>query len=90
VDECKLKAANGMPGVPCDEEACIYWRVVDDLDLIDGLPENGCAIQEFSLLGVRGHEIAEWLLSVKERVEEESARQSDLAEVPDKDAAPHG
>lgn len=67
MDECKLKAANGQHGVPCDGSGCTFWRVVDQLDLIDGMETDGCAIQRFNLLGDRGHDIAKWLLSVKVR-----------------------
>lgn len=68
MDECKLRAANGHPGVPCDEDRCMYWRVVDHLDIGVGSRE-GCAIQFFSLLEGGDSARAEWLLSVKERVE---------------------
>lgn len=69
MEECRLRSANGIRGVPCDAEDCIFWRVVDQLDLMEGMSEDGCAIQKFALLGERGGEIAEWLLSVKERVQ---------------------
>lgn len=65
---CELKAANGIPA-HCDAERCVYWRVVDHLDLETQV--NGCAIQYFELLGEDGDSIASWLLSVKERVERE-------------------
>lgn len=65
-ESCELRAANGIPAY-CEEELCIYWRVVDHLDL--GTPVNGCAIQYFQLLGEEGDGLASWLLSVKERVE---------------------
>lgn len=68
MSECKLRAANGQPGVPCDEERCTYWRVVDHLDL--GVrPSDGCAIQFFDLLEGGDSAKTAWLLSVKERVE---------------------
>jgi hypothetical protein len=63
---CELKTANGIPA-HCDEERCVYWRVVEHLDLEAQV--NGCAIQYFELLGEDGGAIASWLLSVKERVE---------------------
>ncbi|MBW6467654.1 MAG: hypothetical protein K0B85_00610 [Coriobacteriia bacterium] len=63
---CELKAANGVLA-HCDEERCVYWRVVDHLDL--AAPVNGCAVQYFELLGEDGAPVASWLLSVKERVE---------------------
>jgi hypothetical protein len=64
---CELKAANDIPA-HCDEERCVYWRVVDHLDLTASV--NGCAIQYFELLGEEGGAMASWLLSVKERVED--------------------
>jgi len=66
--ECALKAANGQPGVGCDGQECVYWRLVEQLDLsAEPLPEQ-CAIQHFSLLD-GGSGVAVWLLSVKLRVE---------------------
>ena len=66
--QCELKAANGMLGVTCDERECVYWRLVEQLDLsAEPLPEQ-CAIQHFSLLD-GGSGVAVWLLSVKLRVE---------------------
>lgn len=68
---CELKAANDIPA-HCDEEHCVYWRVVDHLELT--APVTGCAIQYFELLGEEGDSIASWLLSVKERVEDAEHR----------------
>jgi hypothetical protein len=64
--KCELKATNGIVA-HCDEEQCVYWRVVDHLDL--PAPVNGCAIQYFGMLDGDGESVAAWLLSVKERVE---------------------
>lgn len=66
-DKCRLRHANGIVDGLCDESACIYWRVVDHV----GLTENaatGCAVQYFELLD-GDTAVAQWLLSVKERVE---------------------
>jgi hypothetical protein len=71
-DSCKLRAANGVPGVLCDGAACVYWRLVEHLDLMEGVDAQGCAIQAFELLD-RGGEVARWLLSVKQRVESQGA-----------------
>jgi len=66
--QCALKAVNGQPDVACDGQECVYWRLVEQLDLSSApLPEQ-CAIQHFSLLD-GGSRIAAWLLSVKLRVE---------------------
>jgi hypothetical protein len=69
--ECKLRAANGVPGVVCDGEFCTFWRVVDLIGVAEQGEWSGCAIQHFALLG-GGGEVAGWLLSVKERVEAEA------------------
>ncbi len=70
--ECKLRRANGIEGVACDEHTCVYWRVLEHLDL--GMePAEGCAIQHFGLLDGGDSDLAAWLLSVKARVEHTSA-----------------
>ncbi len=69
MDECKLSAANGELGVPCGRETCIFWRVAGHLDLGHEIEQDGCAIQKFELLEARGPEFAQWLLSVKARIE---------------------
>ncbi len=66
--ECELRKANGAAGIGCDEDGCLYWRVLEHLDLpLEA--ESGCAIQRFGLLAEGDGELASWLLSVKERVE---------------------
>lgn len=65
---CELKAVVRGVEIACDQESCVYWRVVDHLG-ISGANHSGCAVEYFDLLGERGAEIASWLLSVKERVE---------------------
>jgi hypothetical protein len=67
-DECRLRAANGILA-HCDKKSCTFWRVVDHLDVDVPVHADGCAIQHFELLGDEGSGIAEWLLSVKQRVE---------------------
>ncbi|MDH4140320.1 MAG: hypothetical protein OEV43_07080 [Coriobacteriia bacterium] len=69
-DICKLRASIGIDAI-CDKDACVYWRVAEHLDIDASVP--GCAIEYFELLGDSGSGVAEWLLSVKERVERESA-----------------
>ncbi len=65
-DRCELRHVLGEE-VACDEEECIFWRVVDH---VYPMPKGeGCAIQYFELLGDGGSELAVWLLSVKERIE---------------------
>ncbi len=65
-DQCELKLANGLPAVHCGQNACVYWRVAEHVGLAE--TASGCAIQYFELLG-GDTAIAQWLLSVKERVE---------------------
>ncbi len=67
--DCRLRCANGVDGAPCDEGACTYWRVLEHLDRGAVPAPTGCAIQHFGLLDGGDHELAAWLLSVKERVE---------------------
>lgn len=64
--ECKLRKTNGMPGMLCDTDSCIYWRVAGHMGLDDDF--EGCAIQHFEMLE-GGERMAQWLLSVKQRVE---------------------
>jgi hypothetical protein len=66
--ECLLRAANGLPGVECDGEECVYWRLVEQLDVDEVPVPQQCAIQHFRLLE-GGADIAEWLLSVKLRMD---------------------
>ena len=80
MSECKLRAANYQGLVRCDEEKCVFWRALEHL----GTPEGeGCAIEYFELLANDG--VAEWLLSVKERVENTAAMYPPLAENPTRD-----
>ena len=65
-EQCELRNANGMPGIDCDEEACVYWRVAGHVGVVEYA--DGCAVQHFELLD-DGAEVAAWLLSVKMRVE---------------------
>ena len=67
-DRCELKHSLGED-VPCDQAECTYWRLVGHLGVAER--DSGCAIQHFQLLD-GGRPIAEWLLSVKERVEQEN------------------
>jgi hypothetical protein len=64
-DICKLRAANGIADKHCDGVPCVFWRAVEQLGQPTGA---GCAVQHFELLGDEG--MAEWLLSVKQRVEQ--------------------
>lgn len=82
VEECRLKAANGLRGVPCSGPSCILWRVVGQLDLIEGADEDGCAVERFALLESHDRSLASWLLSVKEStVSEEIALEPPLLPV---------
>lgn len=80
MDRCELRAANGSHGVDCDGERCVYWRVVEQLDLgVEPEAGSGCAIQYFELLDDENDGVATWLLSVKERVEGRAGRHQDPA-----------
>lgn len=63
-DICRLRSAMGDSPYPCDKGSCMFWRVVDHLGVETA---EGCAIQHYELLG--DHDLASWLLSVKERIE---------------------
>jgi hypothetical protein len=47
----------------------MFWRLAGHLELVEGADTDGCAIQHFEMLE-GGQEVARWLLSVKERLEE--------------------
>lgn len=70
MDECKLRVANEIHGVECDGQGCMYWRIVEQLDIpVVAEGRTGCAIQYFELLEGDDAGIAQWLLSVKDRIE---------------------
>ena len=83
--QCELRAALGQPGVDCIGEGCIYWRLVEHLGLVEGVDEDGCAVQHFVLLE-GGAPVAEWLLSVKQRLE---AQGLTLSPSPSEDGPAH-
>jgi len=56
----------------CDEAKCVFWRALDHLGYEDD--GEGCAIQHFELLG--NEPLVAWLLSVKERVDDQAGQQS--------------
>lgn len=60
---CDLRAANGEPDARCEAQPCPFWRVVEH---VGDAPGVGCAIKHYQLLGDDG--VAEWLLSVRERL----------------------
>jgi hypothetical protein len=65
--ECALRPANGKLGVDCQGSECVYWRLVEQLDVVEGPAPQECAIQHFQLLD-GGANVAAWLLSVKKRI----------------------
>ena len=70
--QCMLSLANGERDVLCQEEFCLFWRAVDQLDVAQG-EWSGCAIQHFALLD-EGQDIAAWLMSAKQRVAADAMR----------------
>ena len=68
MSRCELDAANGVEA-HCQEEECVFWRVTGHLDLVE--TASGCAIQYFELLGESGDEVALWLRSVRDRLDQE-------------------
>lgn len=62
--ECALRRTVRDLGFECDEDHCIFWSHVG--------PDHAaprCAVEYFGLLGEPGQELAEWLLSLKERAD---------------------
>ncbi len=74
-ETCRLREQATSESVPCDSEECVYWRVVEHIDVVG--PRTGCAIQYFALLE-GGAGIASWLLSVKSRLESGAAADNPL------------
>ena len=62
--ECVLRRHVHDLGLPCDEDNCLFWAHVGPEDA-----EPQCAVEYFGLLGEAGSEIAEWLLSLKDRTD---------------------
>lgn len=62
-DFCILRTAAGETYALCEGEQCPFWRVVEH---VGDAPGAGCPIKHYQLLGNDG--VAEWLLSVRERL----------------------
>lgn len=58
---CALRKRVRDIGIKCDEDECVFWTQLG----LDGEPQ--CAVTYFKLLDEPGREMAEWLLSLKER-----------------------
>jgi hypothetical protein len=67
-DRCGLLWAASGESEPCRGEACMYWRVLEAVG-VEKPDETGCAVRYFALLRDGRPEVADWLLSVKRRVE---------------------
>lgn len=72
---CELRKTLGIDA-HCDGESCPYWRCVGHLGIEE--PASGCAIRHFGMLGESGAPVAEWLLSVRARIES-APREGDQA-----------
>ena len=66
MNECILRRHVHDLGIPCDEGECLFWAQVGPEDEAAG---GRCAVQYFQMLGASGRELAEWLLSLKERTD---------------------
>lgn len=65
--ECALRRTVRDLGIHCDEDRCIFWEHIG--------PDHAaprCAVEYFGLLGDSGKDLAEWLLSLKERADIET------------------
>ncbi len=65
---CDLRFATSAERRECDGKNCIYWRVLEHLD-VDRPEATGCAIRYFGMLHDADPEVGKWLLSVKERMD---------------------
>ncbi|MHB9053149.1 MAG: hypothetical protein ACYC5F_04060 [Thermoleophilia bacterium] len=66
-ERCHLHAANGIDAW-CTRERCIYWRLLESQD-VDASNVKGCGLQHYQVIESVTPEMAEWLLSMKKRLE---------------------
>lgn len=66
-DKCKLHKANGIEAW-CTRANCIYWRLLQSQDVDIG-NDVGCGLQHYKIVDDLSPEMAEWLLSMKKRLE---------------------
>jgi len=66
-EPCHLQAALGIDAW-CTRERCIYWRLLEAQD-VEISSNVGCGIQHHQLVERLTPEMAEWLLSMKKRLE---------------------
>jgi hypothetical protein len=72
-EPCKLQKARGIDAW-CTREECIYWRLLEPQD-VDGLEVKhisnsmGCGLQHYDIISGLTPEMADWLLSMKKRLE---------------------
>ena len=66
MNECALRRHVLDLGLPCDEDECLFWTHLGPEG--EGATSR-CAIEYFGMLGEAGEELAEWLLSLKERTD---------------------
>jgi len=65
-DYCDLRNANGDADARCEGDECPLWRLAGHVDDQTG-SGSGCAVRHYQLLG--DERVAEWLLSVRERLQ---------------------
>lgn len=66
-DKCKLHGANGIEAW-CTRDSCIYWRLLKTQE-VDVSNDIGCGLEHYKIIGGLTPEMAEWLLSMKKRLE---------------------
>lgn len=74
-EKCHLHEANGLEAW-CSRESCIYWRLLEPLDVdadsIGISNDEGCGLQHYRIVENLSPEMAQWLLSMKKRLENTS------------------
>jgi hypothetical protein len=66
-EPCRLHAARGIEAW-CTREHCIYWRLLQAQD-VELSNEQGCGLQHYHLVEGLSPDMAEWLLTMKKRLE---------------------
>jgi hypothetical protein len=66
-EKCELQKARGLDAW-CSHDSCIYWRLLEPQD-VDTSNIAGCGLQHHGMLEHLTPEMADWLISMKKRLE---------------------